>query len=115
MKICVSRTSLSDKNNEVPPIDGAVLETLQVWDVYFANDPKNVYFYGGDESWWYSVGEDHGYNEEGNIRRKILQYVWTIEIESVEKFIRDYGTCVVSISNTVDKLLSFEIYDDYRE
>lgn len=113
MKICVSRTSLWD--NDIPPIDGAVFETLQVWDVRFANDPKSVYFYGGADDWWYSVGEDHGHDEDGNIRRKILQDIWTLEIESIEKFIRDNGTCVVNMSNTVDGLLSFEIYDDYRE
>lgn len=122
MKICVSRTSLWD--NDIPPIDGAVFETLQVWDVRFANDPKSVYFYGGADDWcysagaddwWYSVGEDHGHDEDGNIRRKILRDVWTLEIESIEKFIRDNGTCVVNMSNTVDGLLSFEIYDDYRE
>lgn len=102
MWVLVSRTS---RWSDEQPVENCE-PVLVVREQTFKPTQKPHQF----EQW----GFNHKTLEDGSLYREFHYNLWKTQIESVEQFVKEHGTCVVSY-DTSAQMLSLEIYDDYRE
>lgn len=113
MKIQVSRASQSFLSEE-PPVVGAVKQQYTYIDVRCVKSPEDICHKPTRDN-WYKIGQNHRQYDEYSIARDIPNGIsaWFLEIDSVESFVKEYGCCVVNL--TENGWLSLQIYDDYLE
>jgi hypothetical protein len=75
MKVIISRTS--QWTDSGPPYKGSQKFTY--------NTPQVL---DREPHMFYQIGENHRIMEDGKFYRELVSHVWTVEIESIEEFIR---------------------------
>lgn len=92
------------------PCEGATVCQLRCVDRRTATSPAQL---PGGEKDWFSHGENHRTDEDGEICRDIYHAGWIFQGDVLE-FVRQHGCCVV-FWNPDFECFDVEIYDTCRE